>query len=273
MFAPLSESTLTDLRLLDTQLKGVDRRLFRAVTVKSHGRGAANFFRKALGWIPATIRKGLKELEAGAPVKDNFQARGRKPMMAQLPNLERDIRKIADPVTQTDPTFRTTQLYRKLTAKETRRQLIENFGYTEETAPAERSLRRMLTALGYKPQKVRKSLPLRKIKETNGIFKMVRRINAQADADEGTVRISIDTKTTVPIGNLSRGGKSRREEKTLDHDMEPQAKLTPFGIFNPVTSETQLVFTTGSVTADFMADRLEEIWPTLKKTIALHIPW
>jgi len=33
-------------------------------------------------------------------------------------------------------------------------------------------------------------------------------INARADADPGTIRVSLDTKTTVPIGNPSRG-KSR----------------------------------------------------------------
>ena len=51
------------------------------------------------------------------------------------------------------------------------------------------------------------------------------RSNAKAEADEGTVRLSIDTKTTVPIGNLSRGGKSRRPHQALDHDLEPDAKL------------------------------------------------
>jgi len=50
----------------------------------------------------------------------------------------------------------------------------------------------------------------------------------------------------------------------LDHDLEPLAKLTPFGIHRPDTAETWLCFTTGSVTADFMVDRLHAIWPTLK---------
>jgi hypothetical protein len=28
----------------------------------------------------------------------------------------------------------------------------------------------------------------------------------------------------------------------------------------------------GSVTADFMVDRLQAIWPTLKKTVIIHTP-
>jgi len=49
--------------------------------------------------------------------------------------------------------------------------------------------------------------------------------------------------------------------------------LTPFGLYRPDTNQTWLFFTSGSVTADFMVDRLEDIWPNLKKTVILHIPW
>jgi hypothetical protein len=68
----------------------------------------------------------------------------------------------------------------------------------------------------------------------------------------------------VLIGNLSRSGKSRRAHRALDHDMEPLVKLMPFGVHHADTSETWLSFITGSVTADFMANRLHEIWTTLK---------
>jgi len=100
----------------------------------------------------------------------------------------------------------------------------------------------------------------------------VQRINREADADAGTIRLSLDTKTVVPIGQLSRGGKSRQAHQALDHDLEPDLKLNPFGLHRPDTAETWLSFTTGSATADFMVDRLNELWPTLKKTVIVHIP-
>ena len=127
--------------------------------------------------------------------------------------------------------------------------------------------------MGYYPRKVVKSKPVRKIKETDAIFAQVHQINQQADADSGTVRLSIDAKAVVAIGDLSRGGKNRQGEEAADHDFESDLKLTPFGLFRPDTSETWLFFTSGSATADFMVDRLEEICPGLKKTIILHIPW
>lgn len=255
------------------KLSGTDRRLFMASVVVAQGRGGALLVQQKLGWDRTTVRKGVHELETGIVCEDAFHLRGRKPVEARLENLERDLRAIAEASSQTDPTFRTTQLYRRLTAAEARRRLIEELGYKPGEVPSERSLRRKLTMLGFKPRRVAKSKPLRKVPQTNAIFEAVHRINKEADADLEIVRVSIDTKTVVPIGNLSRGGKSRRLPQALDHDLEPEAKLTPFGIHRPDTAETWLCFSTGSVTADFMADRLQEIWPALKKTVILRIPW
>ena len=236
------------------------------------GKGGAYRAHLALGWDRTTITKGIKELRSAIVCLDAFCLRGRKPAEAKLPRLEADLRELGEGASQTDPTFRTTQLYRRLTAGQARRWLIEQKGYDPKQVPSERSLRRKLNALGFKPRRVAKSKPLRKVPQTDAIFDEVHRINRQADADEGTIRLSIDTKTAVPIGNLSRGGKSRREHQALDHDMEPLVKLTPFGIHRVDSSETWLSFTTGSVTADYMVDRLQAIWPTLKKTVIIHIP-
>jgi hypothetical protein len=254
------------------QLSGGSRRVFMASVVKGLGRGGARQAEIALGWDRTTLRKGLHELNSGVVCVDAVSQRGRKPLEAKLPDLEADLREMGEATSQTDPTFRTTQLYRRLTAGEARRRLIEEKGYAPGAVPSERSLRRKLTALGFKPRRVAKSKPLRKVPETDAIFEAVHRINREADADEGTLRLSIDSKTVVAIGRLSRGGRSRQAHEALDHDLEPVAKLTPFAIHRPDTAETWLSFTTGAATADFMADRLQAIWPTLKKTIVLHIP-
>jgi Rhodopirellula transposase DDE domain len=254
------------------KLKNGARRIFMASIVKSAGRGGAVLAERELGWNRVTISKGLRELESGVACVDATHSRGRKSLESTLPNLEADLRAMGEASCQTDPTFATTQLYRRLTAGEARRRLIEEKGYAPETAPSERSLRRKLTALGFKPRRVAKSKPLKKVKETDAIFDEVKRINQEADADDGTVRVSIDTKATVSIGDLSRGGKSRQVQTALDHDFAPDSKLAPFGIHRPDTAETWLYFTSGSVTADFMVDRLNALWPTLKKTVILHIP-
>ena len=254
-------------------LKGAARRLFMASVVAQMGRGGQWWAAQELGWNRDLIRKGLHELKSGMTCVDAFSSRGRKRWEDRQPGLAQDIRAIVDAHCQTDPTFRTTRLYRRLTAKEVRRQLLEDKGYAPGQVPCERSMRDLLATLGFHPRKVVKSKPLRKLKETDAIFAQVHQVNQQADADSETIRVSLDTKAVVAIGDLSRGGKSRQGEQTLDHDFAPECKVTPFGLFRPDTNETWLYFTSGPVTADFMVDRLQELWPGLKKTVILHIPW
>ena len=75
---------------------------------------------------------------------------------------------------------------------------------------------------------------MKKIPETDAIFENVLKENQASDQDVNSLRISIDSKAKVKIGNLSRGGKSRTiEPKSADdHDTEWQAVLVPFGILN-----------------------------------------
>ena len=87
-------------------------------------------------------------------------------------------------------------------------------------------------------------------------------MNALADADEHTLRISIDTKATVHVGEYSRGGRSRGVEalKALDHDMGMKEKLVPGGILEPVGGKSFVFFGTNCKTSDFMADGLLLWW-------------
>lgn len=100
----------------------------------------------------------------------------------------------------------------------------------------------------------------KKIPQTDAIFERVRQVNEQADAAEDTLRISLDAKATVAVGPFSRRGKSRTKTKGADHDFEPEAKLTPFGLFLPQYDDLSLYMTGSPVTADFIADRLEQWW-------------
>ena len=87
-------------------------------------------------------------------------------------------------------------------------------------------------------------------------------MNALADADQHTLRISIDTKATVHVGEYCRGGRSRGIEalKALDHDMCMKEKLVPAGILEPVGGQSFLFFGTNYKTSDFMVDGLLLWW-------------
>ena len=140
-------------------LKGSERRIFMARIVQALGRGGQVYVEQMLGWNRRTIRKGTHELESGVRCVDNFSARGRKRAEEHLPNLLTDIRAIVDSQSQTDPTFRTTRLYTRLSAAEVRRQLIEQKGYHDEELPSIGTLSRKLNELGYHLRAVQKSRP------------------------------------------------------------------------------------------------------------------
>jgi len=109
----------------------------------------------------------------------------------------------------------------------------------------------------------------KKTAETDAIFENVRQINALADADTETMRISVDTKATVHVGEYSRGGRSRgvAAVKALDHDMYTKEKLVPGGILEPVTGKSFLFFGTSHKTSDFMVDGIFLWWEERKQEL------
>jgi transposase len=110
-----------------------------------------------------------------------------------------------------------------------------------------------------------RKVALKKIPETEAIFSHLAQVNAQADADDHVLRLSLDAKASVWVGDDSRGGQSRVRVKAADHDFQPEAKLTPFGIFLPQYDELYLYFTASNLTRDFMVDGLLDCWATLRE--------
>ena len=100
----------------------------------------------------------------------------------------------------------------------------------------------------------------KKIKETDAIFDRLKEENPRADTDDTVLRLSLDAKATVKIGQFSRGGRSWVEVKALDHDFKPDATLTPFGILLPRYKELSLYFARSAVTSDFIVDVLGLWW-------------
>jgi hypothetical protein len=130
-----------------------------ARVVKTLGHGGQYYVEREFHWNHETIKKGKQELETGEAIVDNFSARGRKREEERLPNLLIDIKSIVDGESQTDPTFKTTELFTRLTSKEVRNQLIIQKGYSDKELPTEETIRKRLNELGYSLQKVTKVKP------------------------------------------------------------------------------------------------------------------
>lgn len=95
-------------------------------------------------------------------------------------------------------------------------------------------------------------------------------INQIADAADDVLRISMDAKATVKIGPFARGGKSRVPLKAADQDFQPEATVTPVGIFLPASDELFLYSVTSKVTSDCLVDCLTQWWEAVRERFA-HI--
>ena len=107
-----------------------------------------------------------------------------------------------------------------------------------------------------------KTKPLKKIPQTDAIFENINRQHEIAKKKPKILRISIDVKAKVKIGNLSRKGYSRTIQAPIadDHDQHWTDVLVPFGLHEVNTENTFLIFGNSKETPDFIVDCLEKWW-------------
>lgn len=76
------------------------------------------------------------------------------------------------------------------------------------------------------------------------------------------LRLSLDTKANVVLGDFSRRGKARGGAalKALDHDLAMKEKLAPVGILEVGSGQLDLQMGTSHKTSDLLADSLERWW-------------
>ncbi|MCX7791147.1 MAG: hypothetical protein N2378_10955 [Chloroflexaceae bacterium] len=137
------------------KLKGRDRRRFMALTVKELGPGGQRLAERELGWSRVTIRKGLRELEAGAIDLGPPAAHGRHRAEERLPRLLADICALIEQQRRLDPDPQcvSDQRVACLSAAEVRRRLISHFGYTDDELPTVQTIATKLKSLGYYPRR------------------------------------------------------------------------------------------------------------------------
>lgn len=192
------------------ELKGSHKRIALAKVSEAIGKGGQTTVAKEFKVSRDTVRKRLHELKSQITIVDAFNARGRKNIEEKLPSLIDDIKDIVDSQSQTDPSFKTTRLFTRITVKEVRNQLIKQKNYENKELPTNQTLNNKINKLGYKLKKVRKVKPLKKIEQTDAIFENLKKVHDENKSKNNVVRISIDTKDRVKIGEFSRGGRRSR---------------------------------------------------------------
>ncbi len=222
----LTEQQIATIKDAARKLTGAKRRAFQAQVTLDYLDGSARRAERMFGWYRKTVELGLNELRTGITCLDNFSARGDRKTEEKRPQLEFDIRSLAEPESQQDPKFQSPFQYTRMTAKGMRQSLIEKKGWNDEDLPCENTIGNILNRLGYRLRRVQKAKPVKRVRETDAIFENVHRENQASDEREDSLRISIDTKAKLDVGDYSRGGTSRGAQATQawDHDMRAKKK-------------------------------------------------
>jgi hypothetical protein len=74
------------------------------------------------------------------------------------------------------------------------------------------------------------------------------------------MRVSMDCKATVKIGEYSRGAQTRGDNQAFDHAMGCQETYTPFGVVNEDTGQLHLSFGSSAKTSEVIVDSLYAWW-------------
>ena len=143
-------------------LTGAKRRAYQAECATVFCQGSARQTESVFGWGRDTVALGLHEARSGITCLGNFAARGGKKLEALRPQLEADIRALADPHSQADAHLKTALAYTRLSAQAVRRALVTEKGWEEEDLPAERTMTSILNRLGYRLRAVTKTQPEKK---------------------------------------------------------------------------------------------------------------
>ena len=244
------------------RLTGFKRREYQAAIAMEYFDGNARKVEREMGWGRDSVTKGLNEARGGIRCADNYQGRGRKRTEDRISGIKEDIISVAEPQTQADPAMKSSLTYTRITGKTLKKILIDEKGYNDEDLPSENTLINMLNRMGYNLKRVLKAKPVKKIKEVDEIFENVWKANRESDENPESLRISVDAKAKVNIGEFSRNGKSRDRvaKKAGDHDMNPEMKLVPYGILDVLSGMLSIFFGASFETSDFIVDCLEMWW-------------
>ncbi len=252
-------------------LKGSMRRLFMARTVRALGEGGQRLAERELGWNRGTIgprstRTGTRDYlhQCIRITRPQTESKSTSPTYSaiSLPSWTGRVK----------PTHnaRTNRLYTRLTATEVRRQLIGTFGYRDDELPTAETSATKLNELGYALKKVAKSQPQKNCpKPMPSLPKSSTEMRRQMPLPTCYGSQWMES-ATVKVGPFARGGKSRVPPKAADHDFQPEATVTPVGIFLPASDELFLYGVTSKVTSDCLVDRLVSWWETVKERFS-HI--
>src|SRR5262245_11658326 len=254
----------TKYQALAAELSERGRRRWAAVEAASLGRGGVTAVSAATGLAHSTIRRGLRELHAGAGPPPGYERRpgaGRKPLTAVDPALRAALERLVEPASRGDP-----QSPLRWTCKSTRRLARELTAQGHPVGPT--TVRQLLKEAGYSLQANRKTREGQQHPDRDAQFRYInRRVRAQQRRGQPTT--SVDTKQKETLGNLKNPGKTwrprgrPRQVQTHDFPDPRKGKAVPYGVYDLRHNEAWVSVGVSSDTADFAVGAIRCWWRRL----------
>jgi hypothetical protein len=245
------------------------RRLWAATEARALGYGGIAAVARATGLSPATISRGLLELDVEAVPTDRVRKSGggRKRATTHHPTLLRDLEALVEPTAPGDPEspLRWTCLSTRTLAV-----ALEALGYAvSHTVVAE-----LLHGLGYSLQGNVKTREGRQHPDRDAQFRYIAR-QVQAAQRRQQPTISVDTKKKELVGPFKNGGRAWRPVKTPQrvrvHDFvipgPAGGKAIPYGIYDLHRNEGWVSVGVDHDTATFAVRSIRRWWQHMGRPV------
>ncbi len=269
----LTQALAAKFAPLEPLLDERTRRLWAAVEARALGRGGIARVAEATGLARATIRAGLRDLDTSHPAAPvpapNERVRrpggGRSSLVEGDPYLLRALERLVEPVTRGDPMSPLCW-----TCKSAARLAAEL--QTQGHVVSERTVNRLLHALGYSLQANRKTLEGRQHPDREAQFQYLNR-RVKAFQRQGQPVVSVETKKKELVGQFRAGGReghpSGQPEQVKVHDFpdKEQGKVIPYGVYDLATNTGWVSVGVDHDTAEFAVATLRRWWHHLGREV------
>src|SRR5438874_13017871 len=227
MQPPMTQTIAAKFAILKPLLDDRARRLLAAVEARAVGRVGISQVAEATGLSRATVRAGLQGLALPAtatgpqtpPARLRRPGGGRKPLGTRDPHLLQALETLVDPVTRGDPM---SLLRWTCKSAATLAAALQAQGH----AVSERTVNRLLHALGYSLQSNRKTLEGCHHPDRDAQFQYINR-NAKVFQRQGQPVVSVATKKQELVGQFRHGGREwapqGQPEEVHVHDLPSEA--------------------------------------------------
>lgn len=154
--------------------KGIERDLAIGALVADLGKGVITSVANIFGHCFRKIKKCyLLFINRSDFQQLSLEFIGRKKVEEKNPEIIDQVKEIIKGYEYTDSHFKTEAIFVNLSLTNLRKELIKKYYYTHKSCPCRTTLPRILTDLGYKVQKVKKTKVLDKMPETDSIFENI----------------------------------------------------------------------------------------------------